>query len=197
MTETLIAMGLVGIAIIVFLETGFFIGVFLPGDSLLLLGGFLAAQDYFSIYLLVGAVILATVLGYQLGFFIGAYAADWLKCRPDGKIYKRKYLLRGIEVYQRFGAFSVLGGRFIPVVRSFVPLAAGVSRMSWKTFLLLNLLGAVIWGTLLPFIGFFAGEWLPHIKHGFMIAGGIVLIVLVYAFVRRFCHAKSTKPEEK
>lgn len=171
--ETFIrAAGYLGVFGIVFAESGLLIGFFLPGDSLLFTAGILASQGYLNIWILaIGALIFA-VIGDNVGYSIGK------KMGP--KILKEKHVQRAQEFYEKHGKKTIILARFVPVVRTFAPVVAGVGNMNYRTFFAYNVIGGVIWGALVPILGFFLGSHIPNIDHYLLpiIAGIIVVSIL-------------------
>lgn len=139
---------------IIFAETGLVIFPFLPGDSLLFAAGVLAAAGNLNVYYLAGLLIIAAVLGdfvnYQIGYHLGARVF----ANPDSKIFKRKYLERTQAFYEKYGNKTIVLARFVPIVRTFAPLLAGVGRMDYKRFALYNWTGGIVWITLFVFAGY-------------------------------------------
>lgn len=146
--------------LIVFCETGILVTFFLPGDSLLITVGMFANPDMpnhiqgLSIVTVNIVLVLAAVLGDQLGFYLGCRVSDRIWDRPDGRFYKRKYMEEAHEFYVKHGALAIIGARFIPVMRTFVPFAAGVAKMPYRNFVFWNIIGGVVWVTSLLWAGY-------------------------------------------
>jgi membrane-associated protein len=152
--ETIIQSGgLLAIFLIIFSESGLFFGVLFPGDSLLLAAGFLAGQDIISIYWLIPVVIVAAILGDNVGYYIGRRLGPRVFRRDDGLLFRREYLEKTHKFYKRHGGKTIIIARFIAVVRTFAPVIAGVAGMTWKRFAFFNVVGAIIWGAGLPLAG--------------------------------------------
>ena len=156
--------GLVALIGIIFAETGLLVGFFLPGDSLLITAGVLAnprnphhvaALDVVWLNIL---LVLAAVIGDQVGFYLGRRAGDAIWSRPDGRFYKRRHLEAAHEFYLRYGGPSVVGARYIPILRTFVPFAAGVARMPYRRFVFWNIAGGILWITSLLWLGYYLGQ---------------------------------------
>lgn len=165
--QQLIAIGgLALLAAIVFAETGLFVGFFLPGDSLLMTAGVCAKVDplhkdgpaLLSFWPVVGTLIAAAIVGNILNFWLGRAGGHLVRQRPDGRLFKRRHLAEAEEFYRRYGGWALLAGRFIPVVRTFVPFVAGMAGMGWSVFLLWSVVGAIAW--VLSMCGL--GYWLAH-----------------------------------
>lgn len=159
--------GLILLVGIVFAETGILAGFFLPGDSLLLTAGVLCALDPTSKppgppvldLLTTGSVLcLAAIAGDWLNFYLGRWTGARVWQRPDGRFFKRAYLTEAHEFYERWGGLAIAGGRFIPIVRTFVPFVAGMARMPYGRFVLWNIAGAVIWVWSMLLIGWKLGQ---------------------------------------
>lgn len=148
----------VAVTAVVFTETGLLVGFLLPGDSMLVVLGFVAQMahwDQGNVLLLVGVLCLAAVVGDSVGYGIGAKAGPALFDRPDGRLVKRKYLAEARAYYEKHGGKTIVIARFIPIVRTFVPVVAGAARMEYKRFLAYNVLGGVAWITSMVAVGYF------------------------------------------
>jgi membrane-associated protein len=157
--------GILGVALVVFMESGLLVGFLLPGDSLLFTAGFFAsapasvpASLHLSLAPLIAAVVLAAVAGDQLGYLIGRRAGPALYRRPDGRIFRRAHLDRAEALYEHHGPKTIVLARFIPVVRTFAPLVAGATGMPRRRFSTYNAIGGVAWGTGMPILGYFLGQ---------------------------------------
>lgn len=146
---------------IVFAETGLLVGFFLPGDSLLFTAGLLVATGALDVSLPFFAVCIfaAAFLGDQVGYLIGNKAGPAIFKRPDSRLFKQSYVTRAHEFFERFGGRAVVLARFVPIVRTFVPVIAGVAKMRYRTFILFNLIGAALWGVGVTFLGFWLGQY--------------------------------------
>ena len=157
--------GLLLIALIVFAETGLLFGFFLPGDTLLLSAGVFAAQGQFSIYTAIPVVIVAAILGNTVGYYIGQHAGKRIFKQEDGIFFRKEYIERAEHFYERHGWKTILLARFIPIVRTFAPVIAGIASMNKKAFLLYNILGAILWGAGVTILGYVLGTRIPNIDH--------------------------------
>ncbi len=156
--------GVFVITAIIFAETGLLVGFFLPGDSLLITAGVLANPanpNHISsldiIYLNI-ILILAAVIGDQVGYILGRKTGDAIWQKPDGRFYKKKYLVEAHAFYEKHGSWSITLARYVPILRTFVPFIAGVARMSYKKFALWNIFGGILWITSLLWVGYFLGQ---------------------------------------
>jgi len=147
---------------VLFAETGLFAGFFLPGDSLLLVAGVLAAEgtgDYtLDLRLVIVACVAGAILGNLVGFWFGRKVGRPLFERPDSRFFKRKHLEAADAFYRKYGAITIIVARFMPFVRTFAPIVAGVSDMERSKFLIYTVIGAVLWGAGLPIAGYLLGE---------------------------------------
>jgi membrane-associated protein len=144
--------------LIVFAETGLLIGFFLPGDSLLFTAGVLAGQSKLDLWLLLPGAFVAAVAGDQVGYMIGHRAGPRLFSRPDSRFFKQEYVARTHEFFEHHGPKAVVLARFVPVVRTFMPVLAGVGRMERRLFTIYNLIGAGIWALGVTLLGYALGN---------------------------------------
>ena len=175
------------ISAIVFAETGLLVGFFLPGDSLLFLAGSLCALNPFDatkpaplpLWPVTIALIIAAILGNTANYWLGRWAGTAVWNRPDGRIFKRRYLDDAHDFYRRYGGVSLVLTRFIPIARTFTPFVAGVSRMPFALYTLWNVLGAVVWVTSLLAAGYWLGQ-MPFVKkHIEVIILGIIAVSIL------------------
>ena len=159
--------GYIGLTSIIFAETGLLIGFFLPGDSLIVTAGLLAAQPQFGlrIWLLGILLTVAAILGNSVGYAIGKYSGPRLFTRDDSLLFKKKHLFRAHEFYQKHGGKTLVLARFMPIVRTFVPVVAGMAEMDYRSYTAYNVLGAVLWIWSMLFIGFVLGRYIPGVEH--------------------------------
>src|SRR6476469_1773488 len=160
--------GYVGLTAIIFAETGLLVGFFLPGDSLIVTAGLLSAQPQFglNVYLLGVLLTVAAIIGNTVGYAIGRASGPRLFTRDDSLLFKKKHLYRAQDFYQKHGGKTLVIARFMPIVRTFVPVVAGLANMPLKAYTAYNVLGAVAWIWSMLFIGHFLGRMVPGIdKH--------------------------------
>ena len=148
----------IGLFLIIFAETGLLIGFFLPGDSLLFTAGILASQGNLNIAVIALGCFLAAVIGDQVGYTIGHRAGPALFRRPDSRIFKQKYVDRTKEFFEKHGPKTILLARFVPIVRTFAPVLAGVGEMNRRTFTTYNVVGGFVWGVGVTVAGYVLGE---------------------------------------
>ena len=151
--------------IVVFAETGLFFGFFLPGDYLLFLAGLFCASGLLpvSIYSLCGGLFLAAVLGNYTGYWFGRRTGPMLFKRKESLLFKQKYIVAAEEFYHKYGALALIVGRFMPIIRTFAPIFAGVVRVDIGRFTFLNISGAILWVGILTLSGYFLGQRFPQI----------------------------------
>jgi membrane-associated protein len=177
---------------VVFAETGLFFGFFLPGDYLLFLAGMFVATDKLdvSIYMLIIGLIIAAISGNFVGYWFGRKTGPALYKRKDSFFFKKQYLVAAEVYYNKQGAFALIMGRFIPIVRTFAPIVAGMIRLEYRKFAVYNVSGAFLWITSLCLLGYFLGirfekeinEYLFYIIVGFI---AITAVPLIWAYLKR------------
>ncbi len=170
--------GLLLIAAIVFAESGVMVGVFFPGDTLLLSAGILAAGGQFNIWAACIVIALAAIGGDNLGFQLGRSLGPRLFRKKDGLIFRKDYIDRAEKFYEKYGAVAMFVEHFIPVIRSFAPITAGASRMDRKKFWLFNTPGDLLWAFGITLLGYFVGSRIPHIDK--IIEPMIIAIVVIF-----------------
>ena len=178
--------GYVGITAIIFAETGLLVGFFLPGDSLLVTAGLLSAQPQFGLNLwLLGALLtLAAIVGNSVGYAIGKVTGPRLFTRDDSLLFKKKHLFRASAFYEQHGGKTLVIARFMPVVRTFVPVVAGLAEMKFAMYTAYNLLGAVLWIWSMLFVGYFLGRYIPGIEnHITKVILGVIFLSLLPGLV--------------
>jgi membrane-associated protein len=160
--------GYVGLTLIIFAETGLLVGFFLPGDSLLVTAGLLCSQPGFglNVYLLGVILTVAAIVGDTVGYAIGRSTGPRIFTRPDSLLFNRKHLQRAHDFYERHGGKTIIIARFMPIVRTFAPVVAGVAEMRYSSFVLFNVVGGVLWIWSMLFTGYVLGRYVPGIdKH--------------------------------
>ncbi len=167
---------------IIFAETGLVITPFLPGDSLLFAVGAFAAKGDLSVmiafFVLTGAAIIGDSVNYAVGSFLGPQVFH----KPNARFLKKEYLRKTHEFYEKYGAATIVIARFVPIVRTFAPFVAGVGRMSYWKFLTYNIVGALIWVTLLVFAGYFFGN-IPWVKENFSVVVLIIIFISILPII--------------
>ncbi|MPY88542.1 MAG: DedA family protein [Luteitalea sp.] len=185
--------GLTVLVAIVFAETGLLVGFFLPGDSLLVTAGVVCAKafpglpqlDIWTTYVL---LLVAAVVGDQVGFLLGRQTGHAIFQREDSRFFKRKYAEEAHEFYLRKGGRSIVIARFVPILRTFVPFMAGVAEMPYRSFVLYNVVGGILWVTSLLWLGYFLGQspLVERIHHIILLVIVVSLIPLGVEIYRRF-----------
>jgi membrane-associated protein len=177
------SMGVLGILLVIFAESGLLIGFFLPGDSLLFTAGFLVNIGilHFNIHLLVILLFLAAVLGDSVGYTFGRRVGRRLFSRPNSRLFKQENIQRAEKFYERYGGKTIIIARFIPVVRTFAPIIAGVGKMNYITFLTYNLIGGLLWAGGITYLGYFLGSWFTSLGLDVdqVILPVVVIIILI------------------
>ena len=170
--------GYVGLTAIIFVETGFFFGFFLPGDSLLVTAGLLATQGFdVNIYTLGLLLNVAAILGDTTNYWIGRLSGPRIFNREESFFFRKKHVERAHAFYEKHGAKTIVLARFMPIIRTFAPLVAGVARMNYRTFTIYNVLGGTLWIWSMLFVGYWLGRYIPGIdKH-------IELVIIVVIFL--------------
>src|SRR5579862_1886388 len=172
--------GPVLVCAIVFIETGMFVGFFLPGDSLLVTAGVFAGAGHTSIAAVLIFVTLCAIAGDQLGYFIGRMAGQGLYKREDSRFFKKKHLERAHEFYETYGGKTVILARFVPIIRTFCPPVAGAAKMNYRHYLTYDVVGGFLWVWGMILLGYTLGRAIPNIdkRIHYVIAGVIVLSFL-------------------
>lgn len=161
--QLVLAVGLVGLFVIIFAESGLLVGFFLPGDSLLLTAGVVSAAHpaAFSIWLVCAVCFVAAVTGDAVGYSFGYRVGRRLYERPESRFFKKSHLLAAERFYDRHGGKTIVIARFLPFVRTFAPIVAGTARMEYPRFAVYNFTGAIMWAIGLPLAGFALGQLIP------------------------------------
>jgi len=164
--ETIIRIGGVALLVaIIFAETGLFFGFFLPGDSLLFTAGLLCESQWISLSVveLIPLLIVAATLGTACGYFFGRWTGDFFSHRKENFFYRKKYVDLTQEYFQKHGMMAFVFGRFIPIVRTFLPILAGIAKINVKKFWVYNLLGATLWVISVVMAGYWLGRIFPQL----------------------------------
>lgn len=181
--------GLALLLIVILIENGVFFGFFLPGDSLLFTAGLLCFLDVLDVDLAVleAGIAAAALLGYYVGYYFGYKTGEALYKRPDSLFFKQSYIHTAESFYKKYGGAALILGRFLPIVRTFAPILAGVVKVDPKIFFLYNLLGAVLWPAIVVSSGYFVGSVFPealHYLNYIVIAFIVVTAIPVYNNIR-------------
>lgn len=169
---------------IVFCETGIMAGFFLPGDSLLVTAGLFAAAGHLNIWLLNAELMLAAILGDSLSYSIGRKIGPRLFSRENSLLFRKSHLLRTKKFYERYGAKTIVIARFVPIVRTFAPVVAGVGEMNYRTFILFNICGGIGWVFSMLMTGYFLGRMIPNVdRHIHKIILAVIFLSILPAVI--------------
>ena len=171
----------------VFAESGLFFGFFLPGDSLLFTAGFLASQGFFDERVLIPLFAIAAILGDSAGYWIGAKAGKWLMRQKESFFFKKSYIERARKFYDKHGGKTLILARFVPAVRTFVPIVAGMTGMNYSKFLTYNVVGGILWGSGVSAAGYFLGSRIPHVDRYLL---PIILVIIFVSVLPGLIHMR-------
>ncbi len=175
-------LGLLGVFAIIFAESGTLAGLFFPGDSLLFLAGIFAAKGYFPLWLLIVGTIIAAIAGDSVGYWFGKKVGPRIFKKEESLFFKKSYIVKTQEFFNKHGKKTIALARFVPIVRTFAPIMAGVGMMEYKNFLFWNVIGGVAWVLIFGLAGAFLGNVLPESeKYLAYVTLGIVAVSLVPA----------------
>jgi membrane-associated protein len=174
------AFGTIGLFVIVFAESGILAGFFLPGDSLLFTAGLLASQGVLNLPLITTGCFVAAVAGDQVGYLIGRRCGPALFRRPDSRFFHKKNVERAQAYFAQHGPRTVVLARFVPVVRTFTPVVAGVGGMEYRTFVTYNVVGGFLWGVGVTVLGYVLGESIPDIDRYLL---PVIALIVAVSFV--------------
>ncbi|WP_017651633.1 DedA family protein [Fortiea contorta] len=192
------SLGYLGIWGIVFAESGLLIGFFLPGDSLLFTAGFLASvpKSQLNIWVLIFGAFVCAVLGDNIGYATGHKLGRRFFQKEDSWLFNKKHLVKTQDFYEKYGKKTLVLARFVPIVRTFAPIVAGIGAMHYRTFMSYNLIGGFLWTFAITLLGFFLGKSLPPEKvdeYLLPIIGLIVLASLVPSFIHLIKENRANK----
>lgn len=183
--ESLGPFALTALLLIIFAETGLFFGFFLPGDSLLFVSGMLCAEGSLmngNVTLLIMLIALAATLGDFVGYWFGRKTGPVIFKRDDSFFFKTKYVLQAKDFYDRYGGFAIVMGRFLPIIRTFAPIVAGVVGLDFKRFVFFNIFGAIIWSASMTLAGYFLGR-IEFVQNNLEpIIVGIIVVSMIPVF---------------
>ena len=191
--------GLALLLVIIFAETGLFFGFFLPGDSLLFVAGLFSGTEYFDVHLslLIPALILVAVAGSTTGYFTGRWAGRYLRNKNESLIFKKSYIDMTSDFYERHGMMTFILGRFLPIIRTFVTILAGMARLNFPKFLLFNIMGATIWVVVMVLSGYWLGNMFPEVTDYMeIIIGGMVMVSAVPVILTLTRHRPNRSKQE-
>ena len=175
--------GTLGVFAIVFAESGLLFGFFLPGDSLLFTAGLLASQGFSNIVLLMVGCAAAAIAGDQVGYLIGRRAGPALFRRPDSRFFHQKNVDRARAYFEEHGSKTIILARFVPVVRTFAPVVAGVGQMNYRRFVTFNVIGGLVWGAGVTLLGYLLGSTIKDVDRYLL---PIIALIIAVSFVPVF-----------
>jgi len=182
--------GLAALTAIVFTETGLFVGFFLPGDSLLVTAGIFAAKGDLELWTLNTVLSLAAILGDTTGYVIGFKTGPMIFRREDSLFFHRKHLLTAKQFYDQYGGFTIVVARFIPILRTFAPVVAGVGKMQYSRFIAYNVFGGIFWVFSMTFAGYFLGRMVPNIQEQIHIVIAVVIFLSLLPGIAKLAREK-------
>jgi membrane-associated protein len=175
--ELIRMVGFYGLIAIVFAETGLLIGFFLPGDSLLITAGLFAARGDFDFTMLLVTLIPAAIIGNATGYYIGHRTGMALYSRPDSFLFRREHLQMTHEYYEKHGGKTIVLAQFIPILRTFAPVVAGVGKMGYRQFATYNIFGAIMWVGSMTTAGYLLGNAIPNIEERIHYVVAVVIFI--------------------
>jgi membrane-associated protein len=175
--ELIRLVGFYGIVAVVFAETGLLIGFFLPGDSLLITAGLFAARGDFDFVTLILSLIPAAIIGNATGYYIGHRTGQALYQRPDSLLFRREHLTMTHDYYLQHGGKTIVIAQFIPILRTFAPVVAGVAEMGYRQFATYNVVGAILWVGSMTTAGYLLGNLVPNIEQRIHYVVAVVIAI--------------------
>ncbi|MBI2453993.1 MAG: VTT domain-containing protein [Parcubacteria group bacterium] len=188
------AVGYLGLFGIIFAESGLLIGFFLPGDSLLFTAGFLASQGFLDIGWLMAITFTGAVLGDSFGYAFGRKVGHRIFKREDSFLFHRDNLERAQKFYQAHGGKAIIMARFLPVVRTFAPILAGIGKMRYGTFLSYNVAGGFLWAVGLSWLGYWLGNTVPNIDKYLV---PLILVIVIASMLPSIIHILKNKTHRR
>ena len=187
--------GLLALVAIVFAETGLMVGFFLPGDSLLVTAGVFAAAGMLDIWALLGSVTVAAIVGDQVGYYIGRSTGPRLFRREDSLLFRRAHLLRARAFYERHGGKTIILARFMPIIRTFAPVVAGVGEMQYSRFVSFNVVGGFLWVFSMCLLGFMLGHAVPDIDRHIHVVIAVVIALSLLPGIIEYARSRGRMAE--
>jgi membrane-associated protein len=186
--------GYAGLFAIIYAETGLFFGFFLPGDSLLVTAGVFAAAKLLDIWLLLFLLVPAAILGDATGYYFGRKVGPALYDRPDSRLFKKEHLRKAHDFYEKHGGKTIILARFVPFVRTFAPIVAGISGMSYASFATYNVIGGLLWVVGLTMLGYALGSVVPDVEKNILLVIGVVILVSFLPAIYEYWKHRRSKP---
>jgi membrane-associated protein len=180
---------------IIFAETGLFLGFFLPGDSLLFVAGLVAAEGTLHVGLLLFLIVTAAILGNVVGYAFGYKVGPALFRREDSLLFKKSHVIKAHNFYEKHGSKAIMIARFMPIVRTFAPIVAGVAKMTFRSFMVYNILGAFIWVFLLVLLGYWLGNSIPNIDHYILPIVAVIIFLSILPGVIHYLKSRRQEPQ--
>ncbi|MCL4378767.1 MAG: VTT domain-containing protein [Actinobacteria bacterium] len=185
---------------IIFAESGLLVGFFLPGDSLLFAAGFLAAakipnssHTYLNIWILIIVTFIGAVSGDSVGFTFGYRVGRKLFQRENSRFFNKENLVRAQGFYERHGTKTIVLARFVPIIRTFAPIVAGIGKMNYKTFIAFNIIGGALWSVAVPLAGYYLGQIIPNIDKYLLPIIVVIVIVSAIPAILNFLRSRRKK----
>jgi len=175
--------GLIGLLFIVFAESGLFFGFFFPGDSLLFTAGFLASQGLFDLSTILIGTFACAILGDSFGYWFGKKVGPKIFNREDSLFFHKKHIIKAQNFYNKYGNKTIFLARFVPIVRTFAPIVAGIGQMKYVNFISYNLIGGFVWSFALTLSGYFLGSIVPGIDKYLLPVIAIIIIISILPIV--------------
>ncbi len=204
LTSIIKTIGYIGIFAIIFAESGLLIGFFLPGDSLLFTAGLLAStkipntsQNYLNLWILIGIVFAGAVLGDSVGFTFGFRVGRKLFRRENSRLFKKENLIKAQGFYERHGPKAIVLARFVPIIRTFAPIVAGIGKMNYRTFIVFNVVGGALWAASVPMAGYYLGKLFPKLNIDKYLLPIIAVIIVVSAIPAALNFLRSNKKKKE
>jgi len=183
--ELIRSVGYIGVWAIIFSESGLLVGFFLPGDSLLFTAGFLASQGFLNIWLLIIGAFICAVVGDNVGYATGNRFGRRLFQKEDSWLFHKKHIVTAQKFYEKYGKKTIILARFMPIVRTFAPIVAGIGTMHYRTFLTYNLVGGFIWTFGVTLLGYFLGRLIPDVDKYLL---PIIVLIIVVSIAPSILH---------
>lgn len=185
--------GTLGLFAIVFAESGLLIGFFLPGDSLLFTAGLLASQGKLSLPIILVGCFVAAVAGDQVGYAFGNRVGPALFRRPDSRLFKHEHVEKAQAYFEKHGVKTIVLARFVPVVRTFAPIVAGIGKMEYRTFVRYNVVGGLLWAVGVTTVGYVLGDTIPDIDKYLLPIIGVIFLLSVLPVLLEVRRARRTR----
>lgn len=195
LVELIKTWGYLGLFFIVFAESGLFFGFFLPGDSLLFTAGFLASQNFLNIIILLPLVVVGAITGDSVGYWMGRHFGNWLMRQKESFFFQKHHLYKAQSFYEKHGGKTIVLARFIPAIRTFAPIVAGMAKMEYKSFLTFNVFGGFLWGMGMTLLGFFLGSFIPGVDRYLLPIIALIIFLSILPGIYHFYTDRQKKPE--